>query len=379
MKCYEYQAKEIFKKYGIPVPNGIVVDKLNQIKNAFEIIGFPAVIKAQVLAGGRGKAGGINFVDSLKEGQDKAKELFGSIKKGIKVEKLLIEKKIDIKNEYYLGIITDRDSCGPIVIVSSMGGMDVEGVANGYPEKICRELVDYYHGLNDYQARHLVYSSGIKKEHAEGIVSILKKLYILYKECDAELTEINPLIVDQENSIFAADGRLNVDDSALFRQPALKLYKEDTLENRLDEEARIKYIDIGGDIGIISTGAGMTMAVMDQVIAHGGKPANFLDGGLGLLDKATQKALELFMLRGGVNVILYSTYTGIRGDAMAQKLVDAIENTPGFTIPVVVRFQGLNQEIAERILRNSRSKYIHIAHTIDESAKMAVEIAGRGK
>jgi succinyl-CoA synthetase beta subunit len=202
------------------------------------------------------------------------------------------------------------------------------------------------------------------------------KLYRLYEDCDAELTEINPLVVTEDGRIVAADGRLNVDDSALYRRPDLKAYREDTLEVRLEEEARIKYVDVGGDIGILSSGAGMTMAVMDQVIEAGGKPANFLDGGIGMLDKAPKRGLELLMERG-VNAILLSTYTGGRSDFMAEKLVEAIESTPRLNVPVIVRFQGLNQEAAEKILLACSYKDLHIAHDIDESARMAVTLARR--
>ena len=218
----------------------------------------------------------------------------------------------------------------------------------------------------------------MKKEDINNVVRVLRNLYRVYKECDAELTEINPLVITTKGEIIAADGRLNIDDSSLYRHPDLKQYRDETLEVKLDEEARIKYVELDGNIGIISSGAGMTMAVMDQVIAAGGKPANFLDGGVGLLDKAPKRGLDLLIERG-VDAILYSTYTGGRSDAMAKKWVEAIEDTPKLNIPVIVRFQGLNQDEAENILAGCRYKNLHIARDIGESAEMAVKLAGRGK
>lgn len=376
MKCYEHQAKEIFGKCGIPVPKGIVVDAPDRLKKAFQSVGLPAVIKAQVLVGGRGKAGGIKVVDTPANARKEAERLFGAEIKGLPVKRLLIEEKLKIAREYYAGIVTDRDSGGPLAIVSSRGGMNIEEVSRDFPDKIAREPIDYLYGLQEYQARNLAYSSGIAREDVPRLVPILMKLYRLYQECDAELTEINPLVVTEDGRIVAADGRLNVDDSALYRRPDLKAYREDTLEVRLEEEARIKYVDVGGDIGILSSGAGMTMTVMDQVIEAGGKPANFLDGGMGMLDKAPKRGLDLLMDRG-VNAILLSTYTGGRSDSMAKKLVEAIESTPRLNVPVIVRFQGLNQEEAEKILSACSYKDLHIAHDIDESARMAVTLAGR--
>lgn len=378
MKCYEYQAKEVFRKYGIPVSKAVVIDDADKLGSAIKEVGLPAVIKSQVLTGGRGKAGGIKVVNSLEEAAKETTRLLGSEIKGLKVNKLLIEQKIDIVREYYVGVITDRDSYGPVAIVSSMGGMNVEDVSKDHPDKISKMNIDYVYGLSDYQGRILAFSAGIDKKDVNAVVSILRKLYKLYCECDAELTEINPLAVTGEGAIIAADGRLNIDDSSLYRHPDLKQYRDYTLEVKLDEEARIKYVELDGDIGIISSGAGMTMTVMDQIIAAGGNPANFLDGGLGLLDKAPAVGLDL-LLDSGVKAILFSTYTGGRSDTMARKFVDAIEANPRVNIPVIVRFQGLNQEEAEKICRNSSYKNIHIAHNIDESAKMAVKLAGRGK
>jgi succinyl-CoA synthetase beta subunit len=378
MKCYEYQAKDVFKRFGIPVPKGVVIDDVTGMDHAIEEVCLPLVIKSQVLTGGRGKAGGIKLANTLEQSREEAGRLLGSEIKGLKVNKLLIEERLEIKNEYYLGIITDRDSYGPVVIVSSMGGMNVEDVSKNYPGKIVKMSIDYAYGLQNYQARELAYSSGINKEDVDKVVRVLMGLYRVYRECDAELTEINPLVVTAAGQIIAADGRLNIDDSALYRHPDLKKYQDRTLEVKLDEEARIKWVDIGGDIGIISSGAGMTMTVMDQVIAAGGKPANFLDGGLGLLDKAPKVGLDL-MLKRGVSAILYSTYTGGRSDSMAKKFVEAIEETPELNVPVVVRFQGLNQSEAVKILSDCSYNDLHIAYDIDEAAKMAVKHAGRGK
>ncbi|KFN38154.1 hypothetical protein KN63_05725 [Smithella sp. F21] len=378
MKCYEYQAKEIFQKYGIPVAKGAVISDLKQLDDAVKDIGMPVVVKSQVLTGGRGKAGGIKVAENMEKAAAEVKRLLGSEIKGLKVNKLLIEQKISIAREYYLGIVTDRDSYGPVAIVSSMGGMNVEDVSKDFPDKIVQRNIDYVYGLQDYEARTLAYSSGIKKEDVNNVVRVLRNLYRVYVECDAELTEINPLVITSKGEIFAADGRLNIDDSSLYRHPDLKQYRDETLEAKLDEEARIKYVELDGNIGIISSGAGMTMTVMDQVIAAGGKPANFLDGGLGLLDKAPKVALDL-LLDHGVDAILYSTYTGGRSDAMARKFVDAIESTPRINIPVIVRFQGLNQDEAVNIVKNSSYKNLHIAYDIDEAARVAVKLAGRGK
>lgn len=379
MKCYEYQAKEVFKRFGIPVGKSVIIDDNSQLDNAVKELGLPVVIKSQVLTGGRGKAGGIKVVNTLEDARKETKRLLGSELKGFKVNKLLIEQKLEIAREYYVGVITDRDSYGPVAIVSSMGGMNVEDVSKDHPDKISKMNIDYVYGLSDYQGRILAYSAGIDKKDVNAVVKVLRGLYKLYTECDAELTEINPLVVTAGGEVIAADGRLNIDDSALYRHPDLKQYRDYTLEVKLDEEARIKYVELDdGNIGIISSGAGMTMTVMDQVIAAGGRPANFLDGGLGLLDKAPAVGLDL-LLDSGVKAILFSTYTGGRSDTMARKFVDAIEANPRVNIPIIVRFQGLNQEEAEKIIKNSVYKDLHIAHNIDESAKMAVKLARREK
>ncbi len=378
MKCYEYQAKEVFKKYGIPVPRGAVIDDLKKIHEALETIGLPLVLKSQILTGGRGKAGGIKFADSSEQALKNAKNLFNSEIKGLKIKKLLIEEKLEIANEYYLGIVTDREFSSPVVIVSSMGGMNVEDVSKSFPDKIMKKNIDYAYGLQNYQARALAYSTGIKKKDVDKVVRVLMNLYHLYKKCDAELTEINPLVITSNGQIIAADGRLNIDDNALYRHPDLKQYQERTLEVIIDEEARLKWVNLGGDIGVISTGAGMGMAVLDQVIAAGGKPANFLDGGLGLLDKGFKVGLDLIM-KCGVRAILFSAYTGGRSDSMAIKFVEAIESTPTLQVPVVVRLQGLNQEEAIRIISNCNYKNMHISYDIDEAARMVVKLAGRGK
>ncbi|MBU0544561.1 MAG: acetate--CoA ligase family protein [Proteobacteria bacterium] len=378
MKCYEYQAKEVFKKYGIPIPKGAVIDDLKKMDDVIEAIGLPLVIKSQILTGGRGKAGGIKFADSSEKAMAEAKKLLGSEIKGLKVNKLLIEEKLEIANEYYLGIVTDRDFSAPVVIVSSMGGMNIEDVSKRFPDKIMKKNIDYAYGLQNFQARALAYSTGIKKEDVDKVVRILMALYHLYKECDAELTEINPLVITSNGQIIAADGRLNIDGNALYRHPDLKQYQERTLEVIIDEEARLKWVNLGGDIGIISTGAGMGMAVLDQVIAAGGKPANFLDGGMGLLDKGFKVGLDLIM-KCGARAILFSAYTGGRSDTMASKFVEAIESSPALQVPVVVRLQGLNQEEAIRIISNCNYKNMHIVYDIDEAARMVVKLAGRGK
>lgn len=372
MKCKEYQAKAVFRKYDIPVPQSVLVSSPGELASAFDSIGFPSVLKAQVLTGGRGKAGGIKIVESPEEGIPQGEKLLKSEIKGLKVKQVLLEEKINVAREYYVGIITDRDAYCPMAIVSSRGGMDVEEVSKTYPDKISKKHVDFLYGLQEYDARHLAYSCGIAKEDINSVVKIITKLYALYKGCDAELTEINPLVVSTDGLIVAADGRLNIDDMALYRQPELAAYKE--VEN--EKEAAIKYIDVGGNIGIISSGAGMTMTVMDQVAAVGGKPANFLDGGLGLLSNASKIGLEIFVERG-VDSILFSTYTGGRSDVMAQKFVEAIESMPDLNIPIIVRFQGLNQEEAEKIVSSCTYDNIHIAHGIDESAKTAVKLARR--
>jgi len=375
LKLYEYQAKEVLQSYGISVPKGKLIESVEDLRAALSEVGAKVALKSQVLAGGRGKAGGIKLTQNESEAEQSAAALFGLEIKGLPVRKILVEEQLDIETEYFIGITNDRDLGCPVVIASSEGGMSVEEVAQKVPQKIAAVPVDLTVGLAPYAAMDVLLQCGIDGKTARQILPLMLALYRAYRECDAELVEINPLVVTKDGRLVAADARLNIDDNALYRQPRFKAMKEQTAEDRIMEEARILYVDLGGNIGIMSTGAGMTMAVMDHVVAMGGRPANFMDCGIGMLDKAPKRGIELLVKRG-VDAILISTYTGARSEIMAEKIIEAIESTPELNVPVVVRLQGLNQDQAETVLSNAACANLHTAKTLDDAVALAISLAG---
>ncbi len=381
MKLYEYQAKQIFSKHGIRTPNGGVAYSPEEVDGVAKEIGSEEVVlKSQVLVGGRGKAGGI-VMANVGEAASKSRELFGKDIKGFKVEKILVEEKLDIAKEMYVGITLDREKKGIVILVSSVGGMDIEEIAAKYPDKIGRKTVNPVWGLWDYQVRELLYEAGIPKEHFRDVFGIIKKLYGIFTQYEAELTEINPLVITSDGKLYAADGRLNIDDNALYRQKEMAKLKELTgSELEMAAESKgINYVKLDGNIGVIANGAGMSMATMDLIYLEGGKPANFLDIGGGASSDLVKSSMELVIKDPNVRVVFVNIFGGItRCDLVAEGLVKAFSEIE-MEIPVVLRLAGTNEEEGRRIIENYMEKNpnkLVLVKTMEEGAKKAVELGG---
>ncbi|HZP84919.1 MAG TPA: ADP-forming succinate--CoA ligase subunit beta, partial [Chthonomonadaceae bacterium] len=321
MKIHEYQAKEVLAKYGVAVPkNAGVAATPQQARAGVEALGGRGVIKAQVHSGGRGKAGGIKVAHSPEEAEQIAGQMLGMLLKthqvpqGIKVEKVLIEEPITITKEYYLGIVPDRQSQRDVLIVSARGGMDIEAVAEEDPDAIARLPVDPIDGLWDYQLRQLVFDAKLDPALVNKIVPFLRQLYNAYRGSDGSLAEINPLAVTADGRVLAADAKFQIDDSALFRHPEFAAYAEESEDDPIEAEAHrqdIAYVRLGGNVGILCNGAGLTMTTMDEVKRAGGSPANFLDVGGGAQAERVRNCLQIVLSDPHVKGILVNIFGGI--------------------------------------------------------------------
>jgi len=377
VKLLEYQAKEFFRKYDIPVPKSRVASTPDEARKIAETMG-PAAIKAQLPVGGRGKAGGIRFADTPGEAAEIAGRILGSRLKGIEVKKVLVEEKLSIVDELYLGVTVDRKNRCYVVLASTEGGVDIEEVAAMTPEKIVRKLVDPTQGLRIHHCRSIAKKLGYSGREMNDLASLIWKLYRVAHESDAELTEINPLALTDEGFV-AADARLNVDDNALFRHPELKALSQETDLSELtdmEREARrldLTYVELDGDIGIIGNGAGLTMATLDTVTLHGGRPANFLDLGGGASPERIAEAVAFVLGDPRVKAVFVNILGGItRCDDTAQGIIDARERL-GVDKPFVVRMVGTNEKEGRRMLREVGI----ISHdTMEDAAKAVVAVAG---
>jgi succinyl-CoA synthetase beta subunit len=374
VKLYEYQAKSVFKKTGIPIPKGRTVTSLEMVSDAFHDAGEKIVIKAQVLVGGRGKAGGIKAVDTLDDAKKISMSLLGSTLKGLEVKTLLFEERLDIAREYYVAIVNDRERSCPLAMLSMKGGMAIEEVAKEYPDQLAMQPIDVLYGLEDYQIRAQAFHLGVPFTDLNPLVSILKRLYEVYRRNDAELTEINPLIMTQQGQFVAGDGRLNVDDNALFRHPEFKEYIESGVDKEFKAKKGNAFVDLDGDIGVMCTGAGMTMTMMDQISAYGGKPADFMDVGWGMLEGAAEEGIKMLLAKG-VKVILISLYSGARTDTMAEKILECLPRIGNLNVPIVVRLQGKNEAQAQKLLSECQLPCVRTAETLDKAVALAVQIA----
>ncbi len=380
MRLHEYQAKQIFAKYGIKIPRGKLATNVEEVKKAAEELGGRVVLKSQILVGGRGKAGGIKLANSVDEAVEIAKDLFGKVIKGHRVEKIYVEEQLDIKKEMYVGLTLDRAEKGIALIVSSVGGMDIEEIAAEHPEKIARVTINPLYGLFDYQIREVLYRSGMPKELHKELTAIIKALYKILVDHEAELTEINPLVLT-DKGLYAADARLNVDDNALYRHPELKELRDytevDQIE-RIAEEKGLNYVKLDGNIGVIANGAGMSMSTMDLIYLEGGKPANFLDIGGGASSEVVKEAIKTILMDKNVKVIFMNIFGGItRCDEVARGLVKAFQEIE-VPVPIVLRLAGTNEEEGRKIIEDfleKEKKNIIVVETMEEGAKKAVELA----
>ena len=354
MKIHEYQAKDILARYGIPIQPGRVAFTPEEAEEIAREIGGPVVIKAQVYVGGRGKAGGIQFGDTPEEARAAAAKVLGMNIKGLTVEKVLVVSKLDIKEEYYLGIILDRKSQAPIVMVSKAGGIDIEEVAATTPEKIIRQPIDMRWGLRPFEAREILARAELPHQVIAKGGSILTALAEAFIESDASLAEINPLALTADGQVQAADAKILIDDNGLFRQKEYASWAETEESNPLEFEAKqegLTYVKLDGDIGIIGNGAGLVMTTLDMVARVGGKPANFLDIGGGAKAEIMRKALTFVARDPQVKGILVNIFGGItRGEEVAKGVIMAQVDLPK-GMPIVVRLSGTGAEEGKELLK----------------------------
>ena len=376
LRLYEYQAKEVFKKYGIPIPIGSVVSSPTEARQVAEKIGKPVVLKVQVLVGGRGKAGGIKFASNPQEAEKIAKTLIGQTFKGFKVSKLLVEEKLQIKEEYYLGFTIDRSARKLVAIASSRGGVDIEEIAISFPQYIVKQHVDPLIGFYPFMARQLIKKLGFEGKILNEMSSFLYKLYKIMIDYDAELIEINPLVLTEDNKLIAADARLNIDSDALFRHSDIKQIEELSTFSPYELEAKkagLSYVELDGNIGIIGNGAGLVMTTLDLVKMYGGNPANFLDVGGGAASESIATALRILLNHPRVKVILINILGGItRCDEVAKGIISALK-TSNMGKPIVIRLTGTNELEGRKILKNEG---LIALSSMEEAAKKAVELVG---
>ncbi|GMR17097.1 MAG: ADP-forming succinate--CoA ligase subunit beta [Gammaproteobacteria bacterium] len=364
MNLHEYQSKELFAEYGIPVPQGHAAATPDEAAQAADKLGGELwVVKAQVHAGGRGKAGGVRLAKSAAEVRQHAADLLGtrlvthqSGPEGLPVDLVYVEAGSAIARELYLSMLVDREVARVSFIASAAGGMDIEQVAADTPERIFNVAISPDTGLQGYQARQLSFGLDLDKKQSRQLADLLARLYRLYEECDASLIEINPLIVNGEGDVVALDGKINIEDNALFRQQRLAALRDPGQEDEKEREAAahdLSYVSLDGDIACMVNGAGLAMATMDLIKLHGGEPANFLDVGGGATSERVTEAFKLILSNRKVRAILVNIFGGIvRCDLIAQGIITAVKEV-GVNVPVVVRLEGTNVDKGRELLAHS--------------------------
>ena len=364
MNIHEFQAKEILRRFGVPVPRGIVATTAEQAKAAaLELGGGVHVVKAQIHAGGRGKGGGVKVVKSPDQAAEAARAMLGKNlvthqtgPEGRQVRRVLVEQGLNIEREFYLAIVLDRTQSRVTVICSSEGGVEIEEVAAHYPEKILKETVDPVIGLGAFQCRRLAYALGVPSELTGKMAGVMQGLYRAYEECDASLAEINPLIITKEGEVMALDAKMNFDSNAFFRQKDILALRDLHEEDPREVEASkydLSYISLDGNIACMVNGAGLAMATMDIIKLYGGEPANFLDVGGGANKEKVSQAFRILLADQRVRGVLINIFGGImRCDVLAQGVVEAAREL-NISVPLVVRMQGTNVEIGKKILGDS--------------------------
>jgi succinyl-CoA synthetase beta subunit len=388
MNLHEYQAKQLLQKYGLVTPAGLVVQSEEAAAAATKELGGEAwVVKAQVHAGGRGKAGGVKVVKSALEAQTVAGGLLGkhlvtyqNAPDGQPVHQVLVEQTLPIARELYLSMLVDRSLERVVMVASSAGGMDIEEIAATQPDKILQEICDPLNGLVDYQARNLAFGLGLSGDQIAAFTKLAKGLYKLFKDNDLSLLEINPLVVTTEGKLVALDCKMTVDDNALYRQKPFAEIRDWSQDDAKEAEAHhsgLNYIALNGNIGCMVNGAGLAMATMDLIKLHGGMPANFLDVGGGATAETVTKAFKIILADQNVKAILVNIFGGImRCDIIATGIITAVKEV-GMTIPVVVRLEGTNVELGKQMLRESGLNIIS-AEGLTDGAKQAVKAVSEG-
>lgn len=379
MKVHEYQAKMLFKNYGLPVVDqNILCRTVDEAVEAYRTIGEEyVVVKAQVHTGGRGKAGGVKLAKSEDEVRQYAGAILGMDIKGFKVDRVLITQAVDIAAEYYVSIIVDRKTKCPIYMVSRAGGMDIEQVARETPEKIEKIAIDPLLGATDFKAREVAYALFDDKAVVKQAVPLLKNLYKMFVETDASLAEINPLVLTKQGELKAIDAKMTFDNNALFRHPELMQFNEPTEEEKIEQTAKSKgfsYVNLGGEIGCMVNGAGLAMATMDMIKLYGGSPANFLDIGGSSNPEKIVEAMKLLLADKHVKVVLINIFGGItRCDDVAKGLLEAFEILKT-EMPIVIRLTGTNEKEGQEILKGTK---FTVATTMGDAGRKAVELAAQ--
>ena len=379
MDLYEYQGKQLFARFGIPVSDGRLATTPEEARAAAEAIGGPVVVKAQVLTGGRGKAGGVKLAQDPADAEAKARDILGLDINGHVVRKIWIEQASDIAKEYYLSITFDRGTKQPLFMLTTEGGVEIEQVAEENPDALARLHVDPLEGFQPYQARRLIYGAAIEDpSEQKQILAIIEKLYKCFVESDAMLTEINPLIVTPDGEVRALDSKFTVDDSALFRHPDIAEMRDVEAADpheRLAREKGVTYVKLDGDVGILGNGAGLSMSTVDVVVVAGGRPANFCDLGGGGDAQGVIDALEVITSDDQVRSIFFNIFGGItRGDEVARGILAALDQMK-IELPIVVRLDGTNAEEGRRLLAEAAPPNLHVEPTMLEAARRAVELA----
>ena len=385
MNLHEYQSKRLFADYGIPVPRGMPAQSADAaVDAANELGGKFWMVKAQVHAGGRGKAGGVKLARTLDEVREFADGMLGmhlvthqSGPEGLPVNVVYVEEGSDIDRELYLSMLVDREVSRVAFIASAAGGMDIEQVAAETPDKIFTVAIAPDAGLQDYQARQLAFGLGLDKKQMRQFAGVIRKLYRLYQECDASLVEVNPLITSRNGDVIALDAKINIEDNALFRQAELAKMRDPTQEDDKERDAaehELNYVSLDGDIACMVNGAGLAMATMDLIKMHGGEPANFLDVGGGATSERVTAAFKLILSNENVSAILVNIFGGIvRCDLIAQGIISAVKEV-GVKVPVVARLEGTNVRKGREILAESGLDIIAARDLTDAAQKVVAAV-----
>jgi len=386
MKIHEYQAKNLFKKYGIPVPKGGVAETAEEARKIAEFIGGTVVVKAQIHAGGRGRGGGVMLADSPKKAQKAAEKIIGmklvtrqTGDEGKIVRKVIVEEAAEIDKEIYLGVVVDREKSRVAIISSSEGGMEIEEVAAKSPEKIFKIWIDPAVGLMPYQSRAICFKLGLKDDTFKQTTKCISNLYRLFVDEDVSLVEINPLVTTKRGDVLAIDAKINFDDNAAFRHKDHMDLRDLKEEEPLEIEASkygLSYIKLSGNVGCMVNGAGLAMATMDIIKLWGGEPANFLDVGGAASVEGVENAFRILTSDEDVKCVLINIFGGIvRCDRVANGVVEAIKNIGKIGVPIVVRLEGTNAKEGMKILRDSGMNF-HTAKEFQEAAQKAASFAG---
>ncbi len=375
MKLHEYQSKTIFSKYGIPIPKGRVAATAQEAKQIAQELGGRVVVKAQVLVGGRGKAGGVKVANNPEEAEQLASQILGMSIKGLPVLKVLIDEASAIDKEIYFSITNDRAAKKPVMIASAAGGVEIEEVAAKTPEKIVKMHIDPLLGLKEYTARDVALAMDLPREYIKDFIKIAMGLWEVFKATDATLAEINPLVITKDKKMVALDGKMLIDDSALFRHPELEALRNLDEDAPAEIEARkydLSFIKLDGNIGCMVNGAGLAMTSMDVIKLFGGEPANFLDVGGGADSKKVAAAMRIILTDPNVKAVLFNIFGGItRCDEVAKGILVAMDEVKP-TVPMVVRLVGTNAEEGRKLLENAN---MITAETLADAAKKSVAAA----